>query len=361
MERQPDRNARVLMADDEESVVASLERTLRMAGYTNLQTICDSRLILPLYERFKPDLLLLDLAMPYLDGLAVLRQLASRIGDSEYFPVLVLTADQTAAAKQSALSLGAKDFLVKPCDTTEMLLRVKNLLETRSLHLQLRQQNENLETAVIERTRDLEEAQFEAVARLALAAEYRDDETGQHTIRVGRLAELLAQNLDVPADIAAMIGQAAPLHDVGKIGIPDAILLKPAGLTAQEYKLMKTHTMIGAQILGGSRSPLLRLAETIALYHHEQWDGRGYEGLEGDAIPLPARIVAVADAFDVMTHDRRYRRSLPVSAALAEIRLKAGKHFDPSVAEALLKIRISDGVFHSDEDHLEPVQEADYR
>jgi putative two-component system response regulator len=222
-----------------------------------------------------------------------------------------------------------------------MQLRVRNLLETRFLHLRLSNQNEALEELVGERTQELREAQREVVARLALAAEYRDDETGQHALRVGRLAERIALELGLPADEALRIGQAAPLHDVGKIGIQDLILLKPGKLTPDEYGVIKRHTTIGAGILCGSRSPLLQLAEAIALYHHERWDGGGYAGLAGETIPLEARIVAVADAFDVMTHSRRYRAALAREAALAEIERQSGKQFDPAITAAFARIEHS--------------------
>jgi len=332
-------NPRILVVDDEPAVTNSIQRTLRTACYGNVQSTCDPRQVLSIYDDFQPDLLLLDLHMPYLDGLAVMKQLAARTARRGYFPVLVLTGDLTAGSKQAALSLGAKDFLVKPCDSVELLLRVKNLLETRFLYVELQAQNVTLEQAVRERTKDLEQTQVELAARLALAADFRDDETGKHTARVGRLAALIARSLGQPNYEVAMIGQAAPLHDVGKIGIPDAILLKPGKLTPEEMRLMQGHTAIGARILGGSRSDLLRLAEAIALYHHERWDGTGYAKVKGEDIPLAARITAVADAFDAMTHNRPYRPACSVPDAIAEIARESGRHFDPAVVEAFLWLK----------------------
>lgn len=196
---------------------------------------------------------------------------------------------------------------------------------------------EILEYKIRERTADLEEAQLEILERLALAAEFRDDETGQHTQRVGRTAAILARALDLPGQQAKLIHQAAPLHDVGKLGIPDGILRKPGKLTAEEFEVMKTHTTIGAQILSGSRFPILRLAEEIALTHHERWDGTGYIGLAGERIPPSGRIVALADVFDAMTNDRIYRKAMPLEEALTEIELQRGRHFDPEMVDAFLR------------------------
>lgn len=197
---------------------------------------------------------------------------------------------------------------------------------------------EILEHRVKARTADLEEAQLEILERLALAAEFRDDETGQHTQRVGRTAAILARALDLPSEQVKLIQGGAPLHDMGKLGIPDEILRKPGKLTAQEFEVMKTHTTIGAQILSGSRFPILQKAEEIALTHHERWDGTGYAGLAGERIPLSGRIVALADVFDALTNDRVYRKAMPLEEALAEIELQRGRHFDPEMVDAFLQI-----------------------
>ncbi|MCG6988043.1 MAG: response regulator [Gemmatimonadetes bacterium] len=328
--------ARVLIVDDENANVLLLQRILQRAGFEEFKSTTDSRHVLPLFTEFKPDLVLLDLHMPHLDGYAVMDQLHSRIGPSEYLPILVLTADVTAATKQRALSAGARDFLTKPLDATEVVLRIRNLLETRSLHQVLQNQNVRLEEKVRERTAALQEAQLEILARLASAAEYRDDDTGEHAQRVGSLAGFLAGAIGLSEEQSELIRLAAPLHDVGKIGIPDAILLKPGALTADEYEVMKTHTTIGARILSGSRSPMLQLAEEIALYHHEKWDGTGYAGLRSDGIPVPARLVAVADVFDALTHERPYRNALSMEDAITYVRDQSGRHFDPSIAELFL-------------------------
>lgn len=197
---------------------------------------------------------------------------------------------------------------------------------------------EILEHRVKARTADLEEAQLEILERLALAAEFRDDETGQHTQRVGRTAAILARALDLPSEQVKLIQGGAPLHDMGKLGIPDEILRKPGKLTVEEFEVMKTHTTIGAQILSGSRFPILQKAEEIALTHHERWDGAGYAGLAGERIPLSGRIVALADVFDALTNDRVYRKAMPLEEALAEIELQRGRHFDPEMVDAFLQI-----------------------
>jgi putative two-component system response regulator len=283
--------------------------------------------------------LLLDLHMPGLSGFNVMEQLKGIIGDDIYFPILMLTGDVSTSVKQRALEGGAKDFLTKPFDVAEVLLRIRNLLESRFLHLQLQDQNQMLEVKVRERTGDLEAARLEILHRLSQAAEFRDDETGQHTQRVGRISSLLAQEIGLADEKVQLVRLAATLHDVGKIGIPDAILLKPAGLTPDEFSVMTTHTRIGGQILSGSRSPLLQLAEQIALTHHECWAGRGYpEGCSGDDIPIAGRIVSVADVFDALTHRRPYKRAWSVEEAAAEIERLSGSKFDPQVVEAFLRL-----------------------
>jgi len=196
-----------------------------------------------------------------------------------------------------------------------------------------------LEKRVIERTYELEESHLEILVRLARAAEYRDDDTGEHTWRVGRISALIAQHMGLADKKVKLILHAARLHDVGKIAIPDGILLKPARLTSEEFETMKTHTTLGAEILSGGSSPLLQMAETIALTHHEKWNGTGYPGgLMGDLIPIEGRIVSVADVFDALTHDRPYKTAWPVEKAMDEIESQTGKQFDPDVVEVFKKI-----------------------
>lgn len=329
---------RILIVDDEPANVRLLERLLDQAGHANFRSTTDSRQALPLFQEFKPDLILLDLLMPHLDGYAVMRQICARMPAEAYLPILVLTADITPRAKERALSAGARDFLTKPFDLTEVLLRIRNLLETRHLHLQLAAHNAALEETVRSRTRDLEQAQYEILDRLSMAAEYRDDVTGEHAKRVGLLSERLALALGIPPPQAEIIRHAATLHDLGKIGIPDSILLKQGALSPEEKGVMKTHTLIGARILSGSRSPVLQVAELIALTHHERWDGTGYSpGLMGEAIPLEGRIVAVADALDAMVNNRPYRDAIGLESALQELSRQSGRQFDPQVVEVLVR------------------------
>jgi putative two-component system response regulator len=332
------KSARVLVIDDDPSNVRALELALRYGGYSRIESTTDPREARERYVRFRPDLILLDLHMPHVDGFEVMQQLAE-IAEATYLPILVLSGDLTAEARQRALSMGAKDFITKPVDTTEMLFRIKTLLETRFLYLQIQAQNHLLEVKVAERTRALEEAQIEIIERLALAAEFRDDNTGQHTRRVGQTAALIAQQLGWSDTQVNLIRRAAPLHDVGKIGIPDHILLKMGRLTPDEFDVIKRHTMIGARILSGSRFPLLQMAAQIALTHHERWDGEGYTpGVSGDAIPLPGRIVTVADVFDALTQQRPYKPAWTLEDAIAEVERQRAHQFDPSAAEAFLRL-----------------------
>jgi putative two-component system response regulator len=335
---QPIETAKILIADDEPANVLLLQRLLENSGFAQIATETDSRKLFDRFDTFAPDILLLDIQMPHLDGFAIMQGVAERLSEEDYFPILVLTADTTADTKRRALSAGARDFVTKPFDAVEVVLRVRNLLQIRFLHNRLRRQNEWLEAEVRSRTRALEEAQIEVLDRLGLVTEYRDDATGAHTRRVGSLASRVALAAGLDADEADMIRLAAPLHDLGKVAIPDSILLKPGRLLPEEFALIQQHTTIGVRILSGSRSRLLRLAEEIALTHHERWDGSGYpHGLRGDAIPLSGRIIAVVDVYDALTHRRPYKEAWPAHEAEAEIERLSGTHFDPQVVRAFRK------------------------
>ena len=333
------KHARILVVDDEEANVQALTRLLARTGYQDVEATSDSRMAESILLAFKPDLILLDLHMPHMDGFQVMARIRPHIPKNAYLPILILTGDQDQEVRQRALASGAKDFVTKPFEVTEVLLRMRNLLETRFLHKQLARQNETLEVKVRERTGELAEAQAEILSRLAVAAEYRDDVTGRHAERVGVLSAMIARALGLHADEVALIRQAAPLHDVGKIGIPDAILMKAGSLTEAEFEVMKSHTEIGARILSGSRYPLLQMAKEIARYHHEKWDGTGYHpGMARELIPQVGRIVAVADAFDTLTHERPYKPALPLDRALHIIVEDSGTHFDPAIVDALLEV-----------------------
>ena len=333
------KQARILLVDDEAPNIAMLRRLLTRAGYTRLADTPDPLQAVATFQAFRPDLICLDLHMAPLDGFEVLKRLAPLIPHDSYLPILMLTGDSSPSAKQRALSLGAKDFVTKPFDADEVLLRIHNLLVPRFMHLALAGYNQQLEQQVRERTRALEESRLEVLERLARAAEFRDDETGHHTRRVGRIAGCLAEAIGLDRAEVELIGRAAPLHDIGKIGVPDHILLKPGKLTAAEFEMMKRHSAIGATILAGGRSTLIQMAAEIAHHHHEYWDGNGYPaGLSADSIPLSARVVALADVFDALSHTRPYRSAWPLEDVLAEIYRKAGTHFDPHLVEAFMRL-----------------------
>lgn len=336
---------RILVVDDEPINIEVLRRIFD-PSFAEISATTDPRSAMDLFRSFDPDVILLDLRMPHLDGLELLHMLTQEIPADVYLPIVVLTSDSSGEAKRRALSGGAKDFLTKPLGTAEVRLRVLNLLETRFLHLELMEHNKLLETRVIERTRalvrrseELEDARQEILQRLARAAEFRDDDTGQHTQRVGQLAARLAVGIGRPEDEVELIRRAAPLHDVGKIGVPDRVLLKQGRLNPDEFGLMKRHTLIGGAILSGSAVPLLALGCEIAVSHHERWDGAGYPaGASGTTIPLAGRIVAVADVFDALTHGRPYKPAWTVADATAEIARERGRQFDPDVVDAFLAV-----------------------
>jgi putative two-component system response regulator len=336
---EPITRARILIVDDQAPNIRLLERLLTSAGYHRLYSTTAPEQVASLVGQVSPDLILLDLHMPGLDGFGVMAQLQPRLNEERYLPILVVTADLSVEVRQRALGAGAKDFLNKPFDAVEALLRIRNLLVTRFLYLQLDKHNRGLEATVQERTRKLEIARLEILERLALAAEFRDDNTGEHTRRVGRLAGSLAREMGLSGDTVLTIERAAPLHDVGKIGIRDAILLKAGALSPAEYDEMKRHTVIGADILSGSKGALLRTAEDIALTHHERWDGEGYpSGLSGMDIPLAGRITHVADVFDAMTHPHGEPAHDRRQEAVAFIRDSSGSAFDPDVVAAFAAV-----------------------
>lgn len=329
---------KIMIIDAQVSNVLQLERLLQEEGYPNFVSVSDSREALASFLGFKPDLVLVDLHMPHLDGYGVMQQLRKNMVPDSFLPILVLTTDITPEAKRRALLEGATDFLAKPLDPVEATLRIRNLIQTRSLYLQLQDHNKILDQKVRKRTQQLEQAQIEILERLAQAAEYRDDDTGEHTQRVGKMVAQIAAGLGLPNEQVEQMRLAAPLHDIGKIGIPETILLKPGKLTPKEWKVIKSHTTIGAKILTGSQSPLLQMAEEIARTHHEHWDGNGYFGMKGDEIPLAGRIVTVVDVLDTLINNRPYKKAWPIKKAVDEIVSQRGKQFDPQVVDALLSI-----------------------
>lgn len=327
---------RILLVDDQPANLVLLEAILREGGFNSTWSTKDPREVAALMSGFNPDLLLLDLHMPHIDGFGVLALISEMKPPDEFFPILVLTADITPEARNRALSGGASDFVRKPFDATEVLLRCRNLLETRRLHRELAEYNRTLEVRVRERTQELEASQLEILDRLALAGDFRDDITGNHARRVGVASAELAAMLGLPRADIEVLRLAAPLHDLGKIGIADAILHKPGKLTVEEFEEVKKHTDLGGRLLSGSNFAILRVAEDIARHHHERWDGSGYHGLSGEGISAFSRIVSVADVFDALIHVRPYKQAWPHDEAIAEIARGRGTHFDPDVVDAFL-------------------------
>ena len=303
-------------------------------GYTNVLTCADSAEALRSCLAKPPDVMLLDIRMPGIDGFEVFARLRPVTADN-WMPVIVLTGESGRKAKRRALAAGAHDYITKPFDREEAMLRIRNVLQTHFLRQGLAAANRELEFVVEERTTELGEARLEILERLAAAGEYRDDATGEHASRVGYRSAQLARTLRRPEREIELLRHAATLHDIGKVGIPDEILLKPGELDEGEYAEMQHHAALGAELLAGSESPLLQMAEEVALTHHERWDGRGYpNGLAGEEIPWSGRIVALADVFDALTHDRPYRPAWALDKAISKIESERGRHFDPRVVDA---------------------------
>jgi putative two-component system response regulator len=320
----------VLVVDDDAFSARLLSSVLERSGH-DVVVAGDSSDAIRLCLRSEPDLVILDLHMPDPDGFELLRALPAETRGVPV-PVVVVTADTSEATRRRALAAGAHDFINKPFDAEEVRLRVRNVLETRAIAAHLQHANDELEARVAHRTYELERTYREMLDRLALAAELRDDDTGEHTRRVARTSALVAHRVGLAGDELETITLAAPLHDVGKIAIPDGVLLKPGRLSREEFATVQTHTVVGGQILGGSNSHILQAAAEVALHHHERWDGGGYpEGLSGEAIPLAARIVAIADVFDALTHERPYKHAWSVEDAVTEIVDQAGARFDPQL------------------------------
>lgn len=327
----------IFVVDDERVNLKLLDKILTSAGYTNLVLISDPRQVLPAYRQYRPSLILLDLNMPDIDGYQVMAELAG-LADPLLPPIVILTAQNQQEYLLKALAAGARDFISKPFDRRELLMRVRNFLDAHVAHKLVRNQKDHLEVLVGQRTRELQETRLEIIRRLGHAAEYRDEETGNHIIRMSKMCALLAGKAGWPEPQCDLILHASPMHDIGKIGIPDAILLKPGKLNEKEWHTMKTHAEIGARLLEGNNSDLLVMAREIAITHHEKWDGTGYpQGLKGSDIPISGRIAALADVFDALTSVRPYKQAWPLAHAVQLIRDNRGRHFDPELAELFLE------------------------
>lgn len=328
----------ILIVDDEEYNLDVLEQLLTMKGY---QVLCTSSgpEALQVIEKEEIDLILLDAMMPGMDGYDVLKAIKSV--SERYLPVIMVTALDGKEDKIRALEEGSDDFLNKPINRYELYARVYTLLRTRHYYRQIVHANKRLEEEVVRRTRELEEtlAKLEnsnrkIIEHLSAAAEFKDPETAAHIQRISYYCGVLARALGMSPEEVDMMVQASPMHDIGKIGVPDHILLKPGKLTYEEFEKMKEHTAIGYKILYGSESPLLRLASEIAISHHEKYDGSGYpRGLAGDEIPLSGRIVAIVDVFDALTSRRPYKEPFPNEKAYQIIREGSGTHFDPEIVQ----------------------------
>ena len=331
-------SAKVLIIDDQKVNARLLEEILRKSGYKNITCIYDARDAQTVYAALKPHAVVLDLNMPYLDGFQVITQLKEIEGD-DYLPVLMLTQTGDNDLRFLAMESGAKDYLNKPYDRVEVLLRLRNIIEVHLLHDRLRNQNKELEEKVRQRTQDLRDARLDMVHRLARVAEYRDKATGVHIVRMSYYSAALAEKIGFSKDDCELVLVASSLHDIGKVAIPDSILLKSEGLTDEEREVMKRHTAIGASILSGSNTKVMQMACEIALTHHEKWNGKGYpQGLKGEKIPVLGRICALCDVFDALISDRPYKKAWPLESAVEEIRKESGASFDPGLIDNFLAI-----------------------
>ncbi|MEO2033746.1 MAG: HD domain-containing phosphohydrolase [Planctomycetaceae bacterium] len=354
--RQANKDARIMLVDDEPLNVMTFRQHLKQEGYSDFITTSNAVEALAMVRGENPDVVLLDINMPQVSGLDILRVMGLDPG-LQHIPVLVLTATTDPAIRKKALDLGASDFLTKPVDPNELLPRVRNALILKQHFDMVSGETARLEQQVERRTRQLEATRQQLILSLARAAEHRDNDTGNHVLRVGRYSAIVAAELGYPEKRLLMLEQAAQLHDVGKIGIPDSILFKPGKLDPDEYELIKKHCALGKQIIepisekdfailkthtrrGESllhvrSSPLLMLAARIAQTHHEKWDGTGYPlGLSGNDIPLEGRIVAVADVFDALSSARPYKKPFSRVQCFEILKSGRGQHFDPCVLDA---------------------------
>lgn len=331
---------RALLVDDSPSSLMKLKRLVESTS--DLTCIChsDPMEALAAARDVQFDIALVDYAMPVMDGIEFTRRLRAM---PEYapIPIVMVTSSVSATARMQALEAGATDFLPKSPDAAELTVRIRNMINLSLAQRRLNDHAAGLVREVKTATRALLEREEEMILRLSLAVEYRDNDTGGHTLRVARYSHLLAEELGLPAAACRSIYLAAPLHDVGKVAIPDAILLKPGRLDPDEFAVIEGHAAIGERILGGSTCDLIELASEIAGAHHERWDGTGYPNrIAGRLIPLAARIVAIADVFDALTTDRPYKTAMSSEEAFAYIARERGRHFDPTCADAFLAARV---------------------
>ena len=325
--------ARVLIVDDDPAVCEALRRLV--ADHGHVATVAgDATEARANLASASFEVILCDVKLPGESGLELVHDV---VGGRTDIAVLMVSGADDPQLAETALALGAYGYIVKPFRDSEVNIGIANALRRRRLEIENKAHHERLEQLVAERTSELDRSRDETIHRLAGAAELRDKETGHHIQRVSRYSELIARRLGLPYDRCELLRIASPLHDIGKIGIPDHILRNPGPLSPDERRVVETHTELGHAILSGSSEPLLELGAEIAWTHHERFDGGGYPcGLAGDAIPLAGRIVAVADVFDALVSDRVYRLAVPVDEVVVAMEAERGAHFDPDALEALL-------------------------
>ncbi|WP_379131159.1 HD domain-containing phosphohydrolase [Paenibacillus sp. sgz500958] len=329
---------KIMIIDDVRSNTLLLEKLFRLEGHQNILVIHDPTQALEAIEREMPDVLLLDLNMPVVSGFDIMTSLHEQ-NHQLLYSLLVITAYQDAESRHRALELGARDFLTKPFDPTEVTIKVRHLLEASRQRKLQELQNSQLKAMLQQRAVRIAELKEEYVLRLIDAMKQKDDETGRHLIRMSNYVFQMAKQLGLEDDYCHKLKYASAMHDIGKLAVPDSILLKKGRLTPEEFEVMKQHTTKGAELLAGSQHETLILAECIALTHHEKWDGSGYpRNLKGEEIPLEGRIVAVCDVFDALTSERPYKRAWSEEEALAEIMSQSGIHFDPVIVQAFSEI-----------------------
>lgn len=350
----------IVFVDDDPHFLDAIRRMLRAdQGRWEMTFVTSVDDALKQVESGKVDTIVSDVMLPVKGGFDLLKTL-SDLDAVRHLPVIMMTGAEESDLKRRALDLGATDLLSKPIDPEDLIARLRNALRLKAYQDEIFAHNEILEQKVRERTSALNASRLDLIWRLGKVAEFRDEQTGNHVLRVGACCRVLAETLRLTPDVADMLFLTSPLHDIGKIGIPDKILLKPGKLTPDEWDVMKQHCALGAKILrhdvwslppwlvagvrgfqiGGEEddNPLLKMASSIALTHHEWWDGTGYpKGLAGEAIPLEARIVAVADVYDALFAVRPYKPAFPEEMVLAIMKQKVGKHFDPQVYDAFEK------------------------
>jgi putative two-component system response regulator len=326
----------VLIIDDTEINLILFGALVKKLDDCEAHTFADSRLALAWAQENVPDLVIVDYMMPDLDGLEFIRLLREMAG-RKMVPVLMITANDQKQIRYRALDLGANDFLTKPVDKVEFLARAKNMLSLNQARKMLADHASWLAGEVRKATKEVVDRERETVFRLSKAAEYRDPETGAHILRMAHFSFLIAREMGLPEQDQNLLLEAAPMHDIGKVGIADKILLKPGRLNEAEFEIMKQHAVYGYELLKGSASKVLQAGAEIARGHHEKFDGSGYPlGLKGEAIPIFSRIVAVADVFDALTSERPYKKAWTIEAAVDFLNNGAGSHFDPVCVRAFL-------------------------